>query len=270
MQLNHFLNKMQNVNQFGLDLSSAFDSETGVDVRPRTVFASQELEDPFEDALPRLEKPRFPNLQTYYHREYWIEWGVWRESQYAGDGVWCGPPEPKWHAVSGPERTGAHVLKELFECESFPLAVLKYIITFFPIFELRLFHSQAQRIKRTNALILDERDIEYGRRWDRSRRYFQANIPLAPRNSFFYNNFKAYEYEGNYCIRCGEHDMWRSMAVNGACRECRHLGKALDRADDRADMPMGYWESVTGVKWRPKGWGCVVPGQITLELLLVE
>jgi len=267
VQLNHFLNKMANVNQSGLDFSSAFDSETGVDIRPRTVFASQELEDPFEDALPRLEKPRFPNLQTHYHREYWIGWDLMRE---ASSGAWCGPPDGKWYAVSGPERTGAHVLKELFECESFPTALTKYIITFYPIFELRLLHSQANRIKRTNALILDDRDIEYGRRWDRSRRYFMANIPTAPRNSFFYINWRAYEYEGNYCIRCGEHDMWRSLAVNGTCRECRHQGRALERADDRANMHLTYGDSVYGVTWRPKGWLCVVPGQISLELLLVE
>lgn len=251
---------MQNANQSGLAFSGAFDSETGVDIRPRTVFASQELEDPFEDALPRLEKARFPNLQTYYHRESWKAWDPFCEP---------GPPDGKWHAVSGPERTGAHVLKELFECESFPTSLLLEIITYFPVFELRLLNSAVLRIKRTNALLLDDALDEYGKRWRRSYKFYSENHSLMTPSTIFYRYFRAYEYQGNYCIRCGEHDLWRNLVANGTCRECRHQGRALARADDRAGVYTMYGDACFGSARRLSTWACVVPGQISLEILLL-
>ena len=261
-----FFAEMQNANQSGLAFSGAFDSETGVDIRPRTVFASQELEDPFEDALPRLEKPRFPNLQTYYHREYWIGWDLTREPS---SGAWCGPPDGKWHAVLGPERTGAHVLKELFECESFPTSLLLEIITYFPLFELRLYNSTVKCIKRTNKLILDDATDEYGRRWRRSYLFYSENHEWLKPWTIFYRYFRAYEHQGNYCMRCGEHDLWKSLVTNGTCRECRHQGRALATANDRAGVYTMYGDACFGSARRLSVWACVVPGQISLELLLL-
>ena len=188
------------------DFGTCFDSETGVDIRPRSVFASQELVEDWE-----LYKADEPDVWfTAHEMEGWYLEGMdgWKDS---------------WVPVSGPERPRSAVLVNVLKLFSWQSGVPAIVVSFLGL---------TKGVGRMDSWLMYELKDSHKSHLLGRLMHNAMMVADYPFPHFVPRFQRHYENERDYCKRCGERESCAQLFRRGVCHTCFSRGRRFDADDD--------------------------------------